>query len=190
MLPVEAENELPHLNDALGVQTVDGLIQDEKVRVPAQGHGNAQPLAHAQGEVAGLFLPRIPQAHQVEQFWDPLLRGQAQQAVLEFQIIRSGEVQIHRGGLHHRPHPAAGLVDLRRGVRHPVEGVVPRCGGLQAADQTDEGGFPRPVLPHEPVDGPLGHMHGQGLGLSVGLGQALGGQGIVHEISSFVLACP
>ena len=39
-LPVELQNELPDLNDPLGVQAVDGLVQHQKVRIPRQGHGD------------------------------------------------------------------------------------------------------------------------------------------------------
>ena len=171
VLPIELQNKLPHLNNALGVQAVDRLIQHQEIRLSTEGHGNPQPLTHAQGKVSGLLSPRLPQAHQFQQRGNPLLRGQPQQAGLEAEIVLCGQVQIDRRGFHHSPHPAADPVNRRVCIPDAIEGVAPRRGGLKAADEADQCGLPGPVFSHKAIDRPLGDMHRhivQSLALSVG----------------------
>ena len=191
--PVELQNELPDLNDPLGVQAVDGLVQYQKVRIPRQGHGDAQALLHAQGEVPGLFLPRVLQPHQLQKLRDAVVAGHAQHPELLLQIVLGGEVQVDGGRLHHRAHAAADLGDLLPGAVRAVEEITARRGGLQAADHPDQGGFTCPVPAHKAVNTALGHVHGevvQGLEVFIVLAQPLGGQYIFHDKASvFKIAC-
>ena len=48
----EVAGELAHPEHALGVEAVDGLVEDERGRVAEHGRGDAEPLAHAEGEAA------------------------------------------------------------------------------------------------------------------------------------------
>lgn len=70
VLAVELQDQLPHLDDALGVKAVDRLIQHQKVRAARQRHGNAQPLPHAEGEIFRFLLPGAVQPHQMQQLRD------------------------------------------------------------------------------------------------------------------------
>ena len=56
-LPVQLEEQLPELHNALRVQAVDGLIQEEELRVVHESQGQAQPLLHAQREGLELLFP-------------------------------------------------------------------------------------------------------------------------------------
>ena len=62
--PVQLQNQLPDLDDALGVKAVHRLVQHQKIRITRQGYGDAQPLLHAQGEMPGFFPARVLQAYQ------------------------------------------------------------------------------------------------------------------------------
>lgn len=48
-------HQLPDPGDAVRVQPVHGLVQDEDLRVSQQGGGDPQALAHAQGESSNAF---------------------------------------------------------------------------------------------------------------------------------------
>ena len=170
VFPVQPQQQLANLHNPLGVQAVHRLVQHQKVGTSHQGHGNPQPLAHAQGEVAHGFLPRVLQPHQLQQVGKVLIRGQAQNLGLQFQIMDGGQVLIDGGGLHHRPHPPPDLLDGGVPKWGAVQGVVPGGGGLQPAEDTNQGGFSRPIPAHQAVNGPFGHLHGevlQGVGVAV-----------------------
>ena len=59
-------NELPHLLHTRRIQTVGGLIQDEQLRAAQQGHGDAQPLFHAQGILSHLPVGIGGQVHDLQ----------------------------------------------------------------------------------------------------------------------------
>lgn len=62
-LLVEPEQQVSELHDALRVQSVDRLVQQQEVRPVHQRQGQPQPLLHAQGEVLEGLLPRARQIH-------------------------------------------------------------------------------------------------------------------------------
>ena len=109
MLPVQLQDQFPHFNDALGIQTVYGLIKDQKIRVSCQGDGDAQALLHAQGKMTGLFFAGAGQAHQLEKLRNPVEGRKTQDPVLLPQIFFGSHIQINGRRFHHRPHPAPGF---------------------------------------------------------------------------------
>ena len=67
-LVAQPGQHFPHLHDALGVQTVDGLVQYDQLGVAHQRQRDAQALPHAQGIGAGaLFRVRVLKADGLEQ---------------------------------------------------------------------------------------------------------------------------
>ena len=124
---------LPHLGDALGVQAVDGLVQDQQVRVPHQGQGDAQALLHPQGEVAHRLAPGAAQAHGVQQVGHGVPPAHPQGQALELQVFRRGEVGVDPRSLNQRAHP--GEVGPGVAAGGPEEGEVPGGGGSQAAEE-------------------------------------------------------
>ena len=75
-LPVQAQDQLPHLYDSLGIKSVGGLVQNKEIRVPRQRHCNAQSLAHPQGKVFCSLFPCIAQSYKLKYFRDAVVRGQ------------------------------------------------------------------------------------------------------------------
>ena len=62
--------------DALRVQPVDRLVQHAACRgSPSSADGDAQPLAHAEGEPAGPLARHLVQADQVDHLVDPSAAG-------------------------------------------------------------------------------------------------------------------
>ncbi len=49
VVAVEAQDQLAHFDDALGVEAVHGLVEDEKIGLTGQRHGDAEALLHAEG---------------------------------------------------------------------------------------------------------------------------------------------
>ena len=109
LLPVQPQEELPHLPDTLRVQTVDGLVQQEKVRPAQQGQGHAQPLLHTHGVVAHrLFLPG-GQTHGFQNLLHlPRRAVQPQQRGVQPQVLPAAQVRVEPRLLNERAHPAAG----------------------------------------------------------------------------------
>ena len=60
-----------HPADALGVQAVDRLVEDDDRRVAEQRDGDAQPLAHAEGELADALAGDRLQPDEAEHLVDP-----------------------------------------------------------------------------------------------------------------------
>ena len=141
---------LTHPLDALGVQAVDGLVEQEHTGVAQQGRRDAQALAHAQGEALDALLGHRGQAGDVQDLVDPL-GGDA---------VGGGQLaQVAAGAA--RAVQALGVqqgTDLAQGGRQlPVGAPVDRdlaAGGLvQAHNHAHRGGLARPVGAQEAGDG-------------------------------------
>jgi hypothetical protein len=57
--------------DALGVQAVDGLVEQQDSRVAEQGGGDPQPLGHAERELSGPAVGGLVHAGEGEYLLDP-----------------------------------------------------------------------------------------------------------------------
>ena len=159
--------------DALGVQAVDGLVEDEDPRVAQQGGGDAQALAHAQAEALDALLGHGRQAGDVEDLVDAA-GGDA---------VGDGELgQVRPGGA--RAVQALGVqegADLAQGGGQVLVGAAvdldAALGGLvQAHDQAHGGGLAGAVGAEEAGDG--ARLDGEGDAVDGGLGAvALGETG-------------
>src|SRR5690606_23474315 len=79
-------HEVPYPPDALGVEPVHRLVEDEHLRVTEESRGDAEPLAHAQRELCGSSAGDAFEAGPGEHLADPPLGeavadGQCQQMV-------------------------------------------------------------------------------------------------------------
>ena len=160
-LAVEPQYELAHLDYALRVEAVHRLVEDEEIRPAAERHGDAEPLLHAEGEVARLLFARVRKAHEREQLVYALKARQAEDAVLLPEILPRAHVEIDARRLHHRAHAAAGEPDVAAGELPAVDAVSAGCGPLKPADEADERGLARAVAAHDAVDGALRYVHAQ-----------------------------
>jgi len=133
--------------DALDVQPVHRLIQHHGGRVAEQRRGDAQPLGHAEGELARAAARHSAQPDRVDDLLDP---GPADAVGLR----ECEQVVVGAAGRVDRPrvqHPAE--FAQRRGVR-PGRAAVDRdraAGRLvQAEDHPHRGGLPGAVRAEEP----------------------------------------
>jgi hypothetical protein len=63
--------QVAHPEDALRVQAVDRLVEQEHLRVAEEGGCDAEPLSHAEGEAARALLRHLAQPDEVEYLVDP-----------------------------------------------------------------------------------------------------------------------
>ena len=66
----QAAGEVADPADALGVQAVDRLVEDDDPRVAEQGDGDAEPLAHAEGELADPLPGHLGRPDELEHLVD------------------------------------------------------------------------------------------------------------------------
>ena len=189
-LPVEGAQNLPELRHALRVQAVDGLVQDEKIRVVHQGQCQPQPLLHAQGECLELLFPRVRQIHLLQHLVHHMLPGDTPLQAVILQVFPRGEEGGEGGDFNHDPGAGALLPH-----------VLPRCAeqlhlapaGLGLArDHPHQGGLACPVAAHQAIDIPPAHLHVhpvQGPARAIGLLEAVGrhhSRIVVHSVSAFL----
>ena len=97
-LIAQRPDEGAHLRDADGVQAVDGLVQNQQLRVVHHRQGDGQPLLHTQGVLEKeLFIP-VGQSYQIQGVLNSPLIFQSPQGSENAQVLRSRQVGIKAGG--------------------------------------------------------------------------------------------
>ena len=138
-------------SDPFGVQAVDRFVQDHGLRVAQQRGGNAESLAHAEGESAGAFAGNLLESDDVDHLLDP--------ASPDAVGVRQGEEVVagRSAGVHcfgFQQHPELG----HRGCCGPVVAAVdgdPAGGGpVESGDHPHGGGLSGSVRAEKPGDDP------------------------------------
>lgn len=96
------------------VESGGGLVRQQHRRLQRQGAGDAHALALPAGELVGVQIRLVGQAHQVEQVGDPRRGGSLCRAqVLERKgdVLRCGPPREHTGRLEDRADAAAGIAE-------------------------------------------------------------------------------
>ena len=155
----DVHQDLAHDAHTVGVQTIDGLVQDQQGRITQQGHGDAHPLLHAQTAFFEFQVGGVLHADDAENSADL--------------SVGIGEVQVD--GLHHQVVPDTGAGETARVLDQgadpdPDAGVpvVPAeetdltaVGDQVTADELFRGGFAGSILADKAVDRPHGDCHVQ-----------------------------
>ncbi len=110
----EVAEERSHPGDALGVQSVRGLVQDEHLRLAYERLRDAEPLPHPEGVATHPPVCRVGQPDQVQQVIDAG-GGHAGHLCGDLQGRAPGAAAVHRGRVEQRPdHPGrVGQLDER-----------------------------------------------------------------------------
>ena len=98
----ELLEQRPDPEDALGVEAVGRLVEDDRLRVPEQRGGDPEPLAHAEREAAGALARHAGEPDQV----DHLVDARAADAVglrHRQQVVVGRPPGVDRARLEHRP---------------------------------------------------------------------------------------
>lgn len=96
-VPAQGLDEGADLDDLLGVQAHGGLVQDDDLRVPQEGLGDAHPLLIALGEVLDEPVGHVGgpgDLHDVAQLLLQLPGAEALGPAHEGEILLGGAVQI------------------------------------------------------------------------------------------------
>src|SRR6266700_6582373 len=134
--------QLAHPHDALRVQAVERLVQQQHRRVAQQRRRDPQPLRHAQREAPGLAPGHRRQAGPLEHRIDPP-GGQALGVGQPQQVVAGGAARLQRGGVQQRPD--VGQRVPQGPVRPPADQRAALLGRVQAQDHPHGGGLPGTV---------------------------------------------
>ena len=74
--------------DALGVEAVDRLVEEHRLRVAEERGGDAEPLAHAERELAGALARDVVEADEVDHLVDAALRDAVRLREREQVVVR------------------------------------------------------------------------------------------------------
>ena len=158
----QAGQQAPHLGDALGIEPVGGLVEDQVGGAPQERLGDAEALAHALAVGAHRAIAGVAEADRLEVFGRFGARARRAQALGDaerIQIFTPVPARIKSAVLDQRPDAGAALFRVLAGV----EAVDPHRAGSarQKAEQgAHRGRLAGAVVAQEPGDGPIGHIEG------------------------------
>jgi hypothetical protein len=154
----ERLHQVAHPEDALGVEAVDRLVEEQHLGVAEQGGGDAEPLAHAEGEALGALLGHVLEADHTEYLVHPAGRD-ARQLGQGQQVAAGGPAAVHRLGVEQGTDLAGGVRQLA--VRVAADRHLPGGGVVQAEDHAHRRRLAGAVGPQEAGDGPRPHLEGK-----------------------------
>ncbi|SFY53584.1 hypothetical protein STEPF1_06867 [Streptomyces sp. F-1] len=154
----ERLHQVAHPEDALGVEAVDRLVEQQHLGVAEQRGGDAEALAHAEGEALGPLLRHVLEADDAEHLVHPAGRDAGQLGEAQ-QVVAGGAAAVHGLGVEQR-------ADLAGCVGQPAVGVAAdghRAGRgvVQPEDHPHGGGLARAVRPEEAGHGTRPHLEGK-----------------------------
>ena len=134
--------------DAIGVQAVRGLVEDDDARVSEQGGREPESLPHAHRVAACALARRGRDAHELEHLVhatgrDPRRGGKGQQ------VVAPGAPRMEVGRLERRPDDGERVGDVV--VATPLDGCVPAVGRISPRSIRRVVVLPAPFGPRKPV---------------------------------------
>ena len=129
--------------DALGVETVDRLVEEQHLRVAEQRGGDAEALPHAEREALGAPLGDVLQTDDAQHLVHPAGRDARTAGPAHSRWLRALPPAVHRLGVQQRAHLARCVRQLPVGVA--ADRHVARGGPVQAEDHPHGRGLARPV---------------------------------------------
>ena len=147
----EVAQQLPHPADALRVQAVHRLVEQQDVGVAEQRGGDAEPLPHAQGEPAH---PVVGHRLEADHLDDVVHAAPGQGVALRQreQVRVGGAPGMARAGVDEGADPAHRLGQLPVGAAEHV--AVPAVGRVSPRTQRIVVVLPEPLGPRKPVTRP------------------------------------
>ena len=163
MILSQFPDQIPDLDDLLGVQTHTGLIQNQHLRRSQQRLGQAHPLAVTLGQVldqTASHVRNLSHVHNLLHLLIPLRLGHFFQFRRKPQILLHCHIHIQRRQFRQI---TDALFSLLRFLLHVVTiyGHRALTGGQIAGDNIHSGGLPGAVGPQKSIDLPLLHLEGQ-----------------------------
>ena len=132
--------------DALGVEPVRGLVEDQDLRVPEKGGGQLEALPHPQGELAHPASGNVREPDQRQRLVHPR-PGQSRTDGHHPQVVLCPAARVEAGRLEDGAHVVDGMVQID--VAAPAEGGSATGDRDQAEQHAQRGGLSRTVRPEE-----------------------------------------
>ena len=148
----EALEQVAHPQDALGVEPVDGLVEEQDWRVTEERRGDAEALAHAEGELADAPVGDRGESDHLEHLVDAR-RGMSLVWAKYQQVVEGAAARVDGLGLEQRAHFAQ-RADPGRGRRSPLIVAVPASGASRPMIIRIVVDLPEPLGPRNPVTTP------------------------------------
>ena len=137
--------------DALGIQAVDGLIEQQHRWIAEQRGGDPQPLPHAEREPAGAAVSHRGKPHQLQDLVHPLAR-QVVGVRQPQQVVAGAPARVGRSRVKQRANLAQQAAELAVGLA--VNTGAPRVRPVQPEGRRIVVDFPAPLGPTRPVTRP------------------------------------
>jgi hypothetical protein len=147
----EVAQEPAHPHDALGVQAVGGLVEDEHLGVAEQRMRDAQPLAHAERVRADALSRGLARQADVVEDRGHAVAPHAERHRGNGERLFAGPSAVLRRGVEEHAHVAARVGD--RAVRRAEHGRPPGRRLREPADHPQGRGLAGPVGSDEARDG-------------------------------------
>jgi hypothetical protein len=127
---------------ALGVETVDRLVEQHDPRIAEQRRGDAQTLPHPEREAAHARAGDLAQPHQIEHLIDPSQADAVAERQAE-EVVVGAAPRMHRFGIQQRPDLEERTAVL--GIEPPVDEHPPGGWPIEAEYQAHRRRLARPV---------------------------------------------
>ncbi len=162
----------PQVLPGKGIHPHCRFIQQQQVRGPYQGTGQAQFLLHAARQLPGQPVCKGSQPGHIQQFGKPdfpHIRRHPVEIGVQIHVLLDGQILVQAKFLRHITDPALDLRCILHRIQPQYLQTAP--GGIhESADQPHGGGLPRPVRPdqrrHPALFGPKVNAF-QGMGSSL-----------------------
>jgi hypothetical protein len=164
-LPGQVAKQVAEPHDALRVEAVGGLVEDQDARVTQQRSGESEPLPHAEGEAADVAFGGTGQPDQLEDLVAPSV-VHADERRVDPQVVACSPARVEARGLQRCPDDCRRprQVDVPLSPDRGLAGVGvdqaeqhPQRGGLAGAVGAQEAGDPAGLDGEgQVVDGPHG----------------------------------
>jgi len=118
--------------DALGIETVSGLIEEQDARIAQERRGDAKPLTHTQRELTDPLAGHLAETDELHQLIDPSTPNAVRLSKRE-QVIVGGPAGVHRARFEQRSH-----LMQRRGVLPKVFTVDRHVAGVRSIEAEDQ----------------------------------------------------
>ncbi|GMA96436.1 hypothetical protein GCM10025881_32600 [Pseudolysinimonas kribbensis] len=152
--PGQMPGEGAHPHDALGVEAVHRLVEDERLRVAEERGGDAEPLAHAEREAADPAARDALQPGERDDLVDPP-RADPVRRRHRAQVLARGASAVHGLGIQQHAHSPQRVAQLPIG--HAVDACFAGGGPVEAHDHAHGRRLAGAVRPEESRHEPGAH---------------------------------
>lgn len=152
----EVPEEATQPRDALGVEAVRRLVEDQHLRVAQQCRGQGEALPHTEREALGLASARLVETDQAEHLVDDAV-GRPDRGGEAAQVVVGGPRRMETLRLQYGADHPGWIAELIEAAA--VDGRLARSGMHQSEQHAKRGGLPGPIRAEEAGDGAW--LHGE-----------------------------